>query len=83
MVRIAIGPAGGTPQRAYQTETILAGKKFDNESIRDALEAIHQEIKFRTSPHRASAEYRRHLSGILLEIILPLTWNRTYLTAKQ
>jgi len=35
------------------------------------------EARFRTSPHRATAEYRTHLAGVLLRQTLQTAWERT------
>ena len=77
-LRIAVGPAGPTPCRAIAAERILRGKEFDRSLFLPALEALLAESQFRTSPHRASADYRRHLTGVLLESALMTAWERTY-----
>jgi CO/xanthine dehydrogenase FAD-binding subunit len=41
-----------------------------------ALEELLKETHFRTSPHRATAEYRRHLAGVLLQEALTMAWQR-------
>lgn len=64
--RIAIGPAGPRPFRARNTETGLVAKRLGNDSLREARKALLEEVNVRTSPHRATMEYRRHLAGILL-----------------
>lgn len=73
---IAVGPAGPTPQRARTVEDFLAGKKFDRETAGEAVELIRSTMKFRTSPRRATAEYRQHLVGVLLLEVLDKVWQR-------
>jgi xanthine dehydrogenase FAD-binding subunit len=75
-VRIAIGPAGPTPQRAPGVEGVLHGKTLDEASLVDALAALDASTRFRTSPRRATAEYRRQVSRILLEEVITKAWQR-------
>src|SRR5258707_801150 len=75
-IRIAIGPAGPTPLRATGAEDILRGQKFDEAILERALEALLAQAKFRTSPQRASAEYRRHLVAVLFKDTLAAAWGR-------
>lgn len=69
-VRLAVGPAGPVPCRARQAEACLTGHKLDEEIIQQAVEALLSEVRLRTSPYRATSEYRRHLCGILLRDVL-------------
>ena len=75
-VRIALGPAGLTPLRARAAEQALLGKAPDEEALLQAIEALLGEARFRTSPHRATAEYRRHVAGVLLNETLLAAWER-------
>jgi carbon-monoxide dehydrogenase medium subunit len=75
-VRIAVGPAGPTPTRARGAEAALRGQPCDSQSISLGIGALLEEARFRTSPHRATAEYRRHLAGVLLEETLSSAWRR-------
>ncbi len=74
--RIAVGPAGPTPQRARAVEEFLAGKPLNRETAETAVELIRSTMKFRTSPRRATAEYRQHLAGVLLLEVLDKVWQR-------
>lgn len=74
--RMALGPAGPVPFRLRQAETVLRGAALDESTISRALAALLEEAHFRTSPHRATADYRRHLAGILLRQALNLAWER-------
>jgi len=40
------------------------------------VELIRSTMKFRTSPRRATAEYRTHLVGVLLLEVLEKAWQR-------
>jgi CO/xanthine dehydrogenase FAD-binding subunit len=66
-VRLAIGPAGPRPLRAHQTEAALKGRPLDSAALTDAQRVLLEETRLRTSPHRATSDYRRHLTGVLLE----------------
>jgi carbon-monoxide dehydrogenase medium subunit len=75
-VRIAIGPGGATPFRATAAEAILRGKPFDSDTFARMLDALHEQAQFRTSPRRASADYRRHIVEGLLWDVLVTAWKR-------
>ncbi len=75
-IRIAVGPGGAVPFRAKKTETFLAGKSYNDETFKSALEALVGEAKFRTSAMRATSEYRYHLVGTLLKDTLESAWDR-------
>jgi CO/xanthine dehydrogenase FAD-binding subunit len=75
-LRIAIGPAGPTPFRGKQAERLMRGQKLNDGLIAAGLEALLAEARFRTSPQRAGAEYRRHLVGGLFMNTLQAAWER-------
>ncbi|MBL8079619.1 MAG: FAD binding domain-containing protein [Anaerolineales bacterium] len=75
-IRIAVGPGGGTPFRATETENALRGKTFNAESLNNALESLLAQAKFRTSPRRASADYRQHIVDGLFRDVLGTAWSR-------
>ncbi len=68
--RISCGPAGPKPFRAQKTEQFLAGKKWDENSFQQASEILAGEVNLRTSPHRATKEYRHLLLPVLLKKVL-------------
>lgn len=74
--RIAVGPAGPTPFRALETGKYLSGKIFSDETIARAQEVLLSEAKFRTSPARATAEYRRELVVVLFKNALSSAWEK-------
>lgn len=74
--RLAVGPSGPTPRRLAAVESALRGQAFDAALIEAALEALLGEAHFRTSPHRATAEYRRQVAGALLRDGLQAAWSR-------
>ncbi len=77
-IRIAMGPAGPTPFRALAAEETLRMQLMDEESVSRAIETLLAEARFRTSPHRATLEYRREMANILLTDSLTLAWHRTF-----
>ncbi len=78
-LRIAIGPAGRIPCRAFETEKFLKGRKYDSDQLEDALDILLNETHFRSSPRRASVEYRRRLATMLFRKVLSSAWNRACL----
>ena len=76
-VRISVGPAGPTPQRAQAVEEFLTGCIYTPANIAAAIEVWRSTMRFRTSPQRASAEYRTHLSGVLFEEVMTKAWQRS------
>ena len=64
--RLAIGPAGPRPLRARAAEQAIVGNRLDKATFSNALNALSEEVRLRTSPHRATAEYRSHLLASLL-----------------
>lgn len=75
-IRIAVGPGAAIPWRAVHAEQKLAGKPFNEKSIAAAQEALLAHVGFRSSPRRASSEYRRHLVGALFRETLDAAWQR-------
>jgi xanthine dehydrogenase FAD-binding subunit len=75
-VRVAVGPSGPTPRRIIPAEDSLRGQKLNPESCTNALNALLDNVHFRTSPYRASAEYRQQLVEVLLNDTLHTAWQR-------
>jgi carbon-monoxide dehydrogenase medium subunit len=75
-IRIAVGPGGAVPFRARKAEAFLVGKPYSDETFKAALEALIEEVKFRTSKMRATSEYRYHLVKSLLKDTLDTAWER-------
>jgi len=65
-VSLAVAPVAPTPFRCQQTEIFLKGKSATAETIEAASEPLLNECKPRTSPHRATAEYRKEVLPVLL-----------------
>ncbi len=75
-IRIAVGPSGPIPLRMPAAEKELIGHNPSPEVQTSALVELLKEAHFRTSSHRATAEYRRHLAGVLLQEALTMAWQR-------
>ncbi|HLC33725.1 MAG TPA: xanthine dehydrogenase family protein subunit M [Anaerolineales bacterium] len=69
--RLAVGPGGPTPRRALMAEARLCGQLSKGVGIERVLEALADDVQLRTSAHRATAEYRHHMLGVLLRRIVP------------
>ena len=76
-IRIAVGPGGPKPWRALASEANLRGKLMNDETVSSGLEILLRDVQFRTSPHRASSEYRRHLVKSLFTDTIQTAWERT------
>jgi len=68
-VRISFASMAPTPVRAYSVENALKGRAVDSRVIEDAVENLVYDVK-PISDIRASAEYRLHVSKIILRDIL-------------
>jgi CO/xanthine dehydrogenase FAD-binding subunit len=75
-IRLTVGPAGPVPFRARQTESAMRGQIPEASSIQSALDVLLDEARLRTSPHRATMEYRQLLIGVLLKRTLGLAHQR-------
>jgi CO/xanthine dehydrogenase FAD-binding subunit len=73
--RIVVTGVGGTPVRATAAESILAGTPPDSERTHAAMDALRAAIDPDADVH-ATAAYRRHLAGVLLERAVRLAYER-------
>ncbi len=64
--RVAAGSLGPRPMRLREVERVLEKSELDDGTIARAREAAEAEVR-PISDVRASADYRRHLAGALLE----------------
>lgn len=69
-VAIAAGPVAPTPFRASRAEAFLTGKAPTDDAVSAAADVMLGEVSLRTSPHRATAEYRREVLPVLLRTAL-------------
>ena len=75
-VRVAVGPSGPTPRRIIPVEESLTNQPLNTATCSKALEVLLEAVHFRTSPYRASSEYRQHLVESLLKDALETAWQR-------
>ncbi len=64
--RVAAGSLAPMPVRLRDVEKVLEGAELDDRTIATARQAIERDVR-PISDVRASADYRRHLAGALLE----------------
>jgi CO/xanthine dehydrogenase FAD-binding subunit len=65
-VAVAVAPVTPTPFRARKTESFLIGQPAVSDTIEAAIAPLLSECQPRTSPHRATADYRREVLPVLL-----------------
>ena len=75
-VRLAIGPGGPTPLKLNEAEQILRGQSFSAAILDEAVRAVQNQAHFRSSPGRATADYRRSLADELTREVIQLAWER-------
>lgn len=75
-LRIGMMGVGETPMRAAEAESILAGQPYSETAISAAVDSICAVVEPNNDLH-ASADYRRHLVGILARQALTKAWNRS------
>ncbi|AXI47816.1 xanthine dehydrogenase small subunit [Sulfitobacter sp. SK012] len=75
--RLAYGGMAGTPKRASQTEAVLTGQSFSEETFRAAMQALAEDFQ-PLDDMRASAEYRlKSAQNLLLRYYLEATGTQT------
>lgn len=74
--RIAVGPGGPTPFRGTQAERFLEGQEFNDENLSKATEVLLEQGSFRTSPRRATSEYRKGILPALFQGTFKEAWSR-------
>lgn len=65
-VRIALGSVAPAPMRALGAEKFLLGRRLESGAVDDAAAEAAREVR-PISDVRASAEYRRQMSGVLVK----------------
>jgi CO/xanthine dehydrogenase FAD-binding subunit len=73
--RIALTGVGPTALRAVEAESLLVGRALDEDLSKRAIETVRKAIAPETDLH-ASADYRRHLAGVLTGRALATAWRR-------
>ncbi len=73
--RIAVMGVGKTPLRMPAAEAMLVGQTVSSDLLEQAAEAVRAAVEPETDLH-ASADYRRHLVGVLTQRTLADAWRR-------
>ena len=76
-IRVAIGPSGPVPKRIKQVEDFLTGKSLSDINFDEVNDILTSSISFRTSPRRASAEYRYLICKSLIADVFKKAWDST------
>lgn len=66
LIRIAMGSVAPMPIRLIVVEEFLKDKEINNKLVEEAMDRVREEVE-PISDIRASAEYRRYISGILFK----------------
>lgn len=74
-VRIGMMGVGEMPMRASRVEAMLEGREIDPGLIGEAVEALRADLE-PNSDLNASADYRRHLAGVLARRAISDAWTR-------
>lgn len=78
-IRVSVGPSGPVPRLIEAASMEIRGKMYHEEAIKENINRVASEIKFRSSPQRASSGYRNHLAALLLEEAIDVAWTRANL----
>jgi CO/xanthine dehydrogenase FAD-binding subunit len=73
--RIALTGVGATAMRAGNAEALLAGRPLDRKALDGVMDAVRERVQPTTDLH-ASADYRRHLAGVLAGRAVGAAWRR-------
>ena len=73
-IRVAIGPSGPVPKRITQVEDFLTGKSLSDINFDEVNDILRSTNSFRTSPRRASAEYRYLVCKDLFADVFKKAW---------
>jgi len=77
--RIAVGPAGPVPFLCTDAAQIFCGQEPTPKIIEEVGRSILEQVHYRTSPRRATAEYRKHITAGLLNEVFQKAWGRSFL----
>jgi len=75
-IRISVGPGGPTPFRGTEAETVMRNQNLKEDLIEQAYEALLSQGRFRTSKHRATSDYRKHILFGLFRDTFFQAWTR-------
>lgn len=78
--RVVCAGVGPVPTRVREAETALVGQASEDEAARAAAEEARRHVQPEADIH-ASADFRRHLAGVLTHRAVRLAWSRAAATA--
>ena len=81
--RIAIGPGGPRPRRVGMAEECLVGQRPEGVDFSAVADALLAGSQLRSSVHRTTLDYRRHLLSVLLRRALPAAFEDARLAARN
>lgn len=73
--RLALSGVADAPVRAYEAEKLLRGRILDDGLAAAVAEAVQADIEPESDIH-ATAEYRRHVAGVLARRAVSAAWDR-------
>ena len=73
--RLALGAVAPAPLRPREAERLLEGQPFSPDLVRAAAD-IAAQATAPISDVRASADYRRHLAGVMVRQALAQCWHQ-------
>ncbi len=76
-IRISVGPGGPTPFRGTEAEDIMRGQKPDSGLLSQGYNSLLEQGHFRTSKHRATSDYRKHILFGLFRDTFMQAWSRS------
>jgi carbon-monoxide dehydrogenase medium subunit len=76
--RIAVGPAGPVPILCTLAANKLIGKEPSIKGLEEAGKAVLEQVQYRNSPRRATAEYRKHITHRLFCDVFESAWTRSW-----
>jgi CO/xanthine dehydrogenase FAD-binding subunit len=75
--QIGVMGVGDTPMRMHDAETVLFDQACDEQTLNDVVQAVRDAVEPNTDLH-ASADYRRHLVGVLVRRAVVTAWRRAH-----
>ena len=72
-VRVGVMGVGETPMRLPQVEAMLEGRQLSADLVKQVVEVLQAQLEPNSDLH-ASADYRRHLAGVLAGRAIAQAW---------
>jgi len=75
-VRVSVMGVGETPMRLPQVEAMLEGRQVSSDLVKQVVEVLQAQLEPNSDLH-ASADYRRHLAGVLAGRAIAQAWSQS------